>query len=216
METALQGAQKALPSPSDAVEAPVAEDFDVLLAMARAEFPRKFRRLDWTTPEFVKRYMPPAERAGFRDFRGLFLVGDTGRKKTSSLCLLARDWLAHAGQRGSKAWGFISFPELCVQLQEAWNDGGAGPLRIINRLAEIPILIVDDVGVEKTTDFVLQSAYLLFNKREQAELPTYGTSNLSIEQIGQKLDDRIASRIRGMCDVVTVGGEDQRAKRAGA
>lgn len=91
--------------------------------------------------------------------------------------------------------------------------GRRRPLKIINRLAEVPILIVDDVGVEKTTDFVLQSAYLLFNKREQNELPVYGTSNLTIEQIEAKLDDRIASRIKGMCHVVPVSGEDQRGKR---
>lgn len=188
--------------------------FNVLETMGFAGFPPKFTRDDWVTPEFVKKYSPPGDRGKFRDFRGLFLVGPTGRKKSSSLCLLARDWIRIMGRKGSKAWGFVSFPELCIELQEAWRDGGMGPLRIIDRLARVPILIVDDIGVEKTTDFVLQSAYLLFNKREMAELPTFGTSNLTIDEISAKLDERIASRIRGMCHVVAVGGEDQRAKGA--
>lgn len=157
--------------------------------------------------------MPPFDRADFRDFRGVFLVGPTGRKKTASLCLLARDWLVKAGRRGAKAWGIVNFPQLCVELQESWNGGERGPLEIIRRWAVVPLLIVDDVGAEKTTDFVLQSAYLLFNMREQAELPTYGTSNLSIQEIRKKLDDRIASRIEGMCDVLAVDGQDHRQQR---
>ena len=214
MATALEKLGK-MPSPSDQGDEGAApeEAFDVLAAMERAGFPSKFRRHDWDTPEFVKRYAPPDSRTAFRDIRGLFLTGLTGRKKTASLSLLARDWLMRVGRKGQKAWGFISFPELCVQLQEAWGDGGAGPMKIINRLADVPILIVDDVGVEKTTDFVLQSAYLVFNKREQNEVLTYGTSNLTIEEIEAKLDDRIASRIRGMCHIIPVSGEDQRGKR---
>ncbi len=209
MDRAAAKFQTLPPSPSD--DAPGEEAFDVLDAMARGGFPSKFRRADWKAPDFVERYAPPTDRAAFRDFRGLFLVGPTGRKKTASLCLMARDWLARMGRRGAKAWAFVSFPELCVELQQSWNDG-AGPLATINRLAEVPLLIVDDVGVEKTTDFVLQSAYLLFNKREQAELPVYGSSNLTLEQIGAKLDDRIASRIKGMCNVVVVTGEDHRGR----
>jgi DNA replication protein DnaC len=180
--------------------------------MGYSGFPKKFLRDDWVAPEFVKKYEPPVKRSEFRDFRGLFLTGPTGRKKTASLCLMVRDWMARVGRKSERAWWFVSFPALCVELQASWSDGGKGPMEIIGDLADVPLLIVDDVGAEKTTDFVLQSAYLLFNKREQNELPIYGTSNLTIEEIGNKLDERIASRIRGMCHVVAVGGEDQRGK----
>lgn len=187
--------------------------FDVDGSMERAGFPKRFIGRQWETPEFVKKYAPPDKRdssGGIRDFKGLFLTGATGRKKTASLCLMARDWMKRA--RKTTAWRFVSFPEVCVELQESWKDGGHGPMEIIERLARVPLLILDDVGAEKTSDFVLQSAYLLFNKREQNEMPTYGTSNLSVEEIGKKLDERIASRIRGMCHVVQVGGEDQRGR----
>lgn len=195
-------------------ESPFLPPFDVLDAMRRAGFPSKFLRTDWATPDFVKGYAPPESRSAFRDFRGLFLTGDTGRKKSASLCLMARDWLTTVGRRGSKAWGFVSFPELCLQLTEAWRDGEKGPMKVINRVAEIPLLIVDEVGAEKTSESVLLYAYLLFNKREQNELPTYGTSNISVDEIGEKLDSRIASRIRGLCHVIAVGGEDQRGRNA--
>lgn len=207
LETTLESLENRTKSSYDT---PLVDSFDALGSMERGGFPSKFRRFDWLAPEFVAKYAPPDSRDGFRDFRGLFLTGPTGRKKTASLCLMARDWLSRVGRKGSKAWRFVSFPELCVELQQSWNGPDGGPLEIINRLCDVPLLIIDDVGVEKTTEFVLQSAYLLFNKREQAELPTYGTSNLTIDEIGSKLDERIASRIRGMCHVVSVGGVDHR------
>jgi len=187
--------------------------FDVLEEMRKCGIPKKFRRAEseWKTPDFVKPYMPPESRLMFRDFKGLFLTGNEGRKKSSTLCLLARDWMERYG-KGEKVWSFVSFPDLCMELQESWGEGRGGPSTRINALSRVPILIIDDVGVEKTTDFVLQAAYLLFNKREQNELPTYGTSNFSIEVLSEKLDARIASRIKGMCHVVAVGGEDARAK----
>lgn len=186
--------------------------FDVLDAMARAGFPEKFLRPDWQTPDFMRQYAPPETREGFRDFRGLFLTGATGRKKTASMCLMVRDWLTRVGRRASKAWGFVSFPELCVEMQESWSNG-TGPTKIVNRLAAVPLLVIDDVGVEKTSETVLQYAYLVFNKREFSARPTYVTSNLTVAEIGKKLDDRIASRIEGMCHVVPVSGDDQRRKR---
>lgn len=211
MDQALGRLKARMPSSSDPV-IEVVESFDVDAAMECAGFPKKFLRRDWQTPEFVKKYAPPDSRGGFRDFKGLFLVGATGRKKSASLSLLARDWMKRIGSKGAKAWQFVSFPEVCVSLQESWGDGGRGPMEIIDRLSRVPLLVLDDVGAEKTTDYVLQSAYLIFNRREQNEMPIYGTSNLSLEEIGRKLDDRIASRIRGMCHVVAVGGDDQRGK----
>lgn len=198
--------------PSSCDDAPLVYEFDVNEEMLSGGFPRRFLWRDWKTPEFVKKYAPPDSRDGFRDFKGLFLTGPTGRKKSASLTLLARDWIVRMGRRGSNVWRFVSFPEVCVALQDSWKEGGRGPMDLIDSLVRVPLLILDDVGAEKTTDFVLQSAYLIFNRREQDEMPTYGTSNLTIEEIGAKLDDRIASRIKGMCHVVQVGGEDQRGK----
>jgi len=200
---------------SEAEQTPPPSSFDVDDALIRRGFPPKFMRRDWTLARTISRYSPPAardENGAFRGFKGLFLTGATGTKKTASLCLLARDWLREVGARGRLSWRFVSFPELCLRLQEAWGSGSEmTPSEIIQELSTVPFLILDEIGAEKTTEFVLQSAYTILNKREWAELPVYGTSNLSIEEIGAKMDPRIASRIRGMCEVLPVGGHDQRA-----
>ena len=50
------------------------------------------------------------------------------------------------------------------------------------------------------------------DRRYREELRTIITSNLSIEEIQEKLDDRIASRIVGMCRVCILQGRDRRVK----
>jgi DNA replication protein DnaC len=189
--------------------------FDVDVALTRCGFPVKFLQRDWQLPQKLKGYAPPDHRdenGGFRDFKGLFLTGATGTKKTASLCLLARDWLRAVGARGRVSWRFVSFPELCLRLQEAWGrDAEQTPSEVIADLSTVPFLILDEIGAEKTTEFVLQSAYTILNKREWAELPIFGTSNLTIDEIGSKMDPRIASRIKGLCHIVAAGGPDMRA-----
>jgi len=72
------------------------------------------------------------------------------------------------------------------------------------------VLFLDDLGAEKMTDFVRQSLYAIINYREQHELPTIITSNYNLSNISGKIDDRIASRIAGMCEVIEIKGNDRR------
>ena len=75
-----------------------------------------------------------------------------------------------------------------------------------------PLLILDDLGAEKTTDWALQSLYIIINKRLSEELQTIITSNLSLDELRDKIGDRIASRIAGMCKIVKLTGRDRRLK----
>lgn len=76
------------------------------------------------------------------------MTGPTGTKKTGSVCLLARDWMIEAAKcrrTDPKAWRFVSFPTLKLQLQEAWKDGSLyRPSEIISDLATVPLLIIDE------------------------------------------------------------------------
>lgn len=72
------------------------------------------------------------------------------------------------------------------------------------------LLFIDDIGVEKNTEFVDETLYHLINIRCEKMLPTFFTSNLSIKELSQKNGDRIASRIVGMCEIVKLEGKDKR------
>jgi len=73
-------------------------------------------------------------------------------------------------------------------------------------------LLIDDLGVEKMTEYALQTIYEIIDKRWMAGAGgLIITSNLELDGLSHKLaDDRIVSRIAGMCRVITLKGKDWR------
>lgn len=72
------------------------------------------------------------------------------------------------------------------------------------------LLIFDDLGSEKMTEWVEETFYLLINKYYEEMIPIIFTSNYSIPELSSRLSDRIISRIIGSCDVVEIQGGDRR------
>lgn len=105
---------------------------------------------------------------------------------------------------------FISVPELLLEIRDTFNGHEASEKAVIDKYSWVDVLVLDDFGVEKTSGWVLQTLYTLMDRRYREELRTIITSNLSIEEIQEKLDDRIASRIVGMCKVRILKGRDRR------
>jgi DNA replication protein DnaC len=84
---------------------------------------------------------------------------------------------------------------------------------VVDKYSRCPLLVLDDLGVEKTTDWALQTLYVILNNRYTNYRQTIITSNLTLEEIGNKLGDRIASRIAGMCSIIQMKGKDKRIKQ---
>lgn len=95
---------------------------------------------------------------------------------------------------------------------------GAEEQAMIDRIAAIPQLVIDDLGVEKRTEFSMASLYEIIDARDMNY--TKGlivTSNLSMGALSERLgDDRITSRLAGMCKVVEITGKDRRIYRPAA
>lgn len=72
------------------------------------------------------------------------------------------------------------------------------------------LLILDDIGAEKPSEWVAETIYLIVNRRYNAKLPTIFTSNLSPGELADHVGDRIASRIVEMCEIINLGGVDRR------
>ncbi|TSC64535.1 MAG: DNA replication protein DnaC [Microgenomates group bacterium Gr01-1014_93] len=71
-------------------------------------------------------------------------------------------------------------------------------------------VIIDDLGVEKNSEWVSETLYTIINERYENELPTILISNLSLQELSGKIDDRIVSRIAEMCTIKKIEGEDRR------
>ena len=153
---------------------------------------------------------------------GIFLGGSRGVGKTHLAVALMREMILNTQIRNhsgtfridlQKMPLFISVPELLLEIRETYGDNALSEKAVIDKYSWVDVLIVDDLGAEKTSDWVLQTLYTIMDRRYREELRTIITSNLSIEEIRDKLDDRIASRIVGMCRVCILQGKDRRVHR---
>jgi len=72
------------------------------------------------------------------------------------------------------------------------------------------LLFIDDLGAEKVTEWVEEVIYLIINTRYENNIPIVITSNYPLSKVAELVGDRVASRIKEMCHVVEIKGEDRR------
>jgi DNA replication protein DnaC len=77
-------------------------------------------------------------------------------------------------------------------------------------LNSVRVFVLDDIGVEKVSEFVEEFMYMLINGQYEKVYPIVITSNLPLSQLAERLGDRIVSRIKEMCEIIEIKGEDRR------
>ena len=114
-----------------------------------------------------------------------------------------------------KIFSWINVPSLLLQIRDTFQNKSTqtSELEIVKFYSEVDWLCLDDLGAEKSSDWSLQTLYLIVNERYEQEKTTIITSNLSLSELSDKLqDDRLSSRIAGMCEVIHMDGIDRRTK----
>jgi DNA replication protein DnaC len=169
----------------------------------------------------------------FRTDTGLYLYGPRGCGKTHAMAALMRKEIldtepnAFIGQNGETYFYesssfpfFISVSELLLKIRETFGRRYFDAESTLNSEGEIhdkyskwTVLFLDDLGAEKASDWSIATLYLLINRRYENELRTVISSNLSLDELADRLDDRISSRIAGMCEVIEMTGKDRRRQR---
>ena len=106
---------------------------------------------------------------------------------------------------------FCWFPKLLQDMKDSF--GKRSDSDMLTRCMSAKVLVLDDLGVELSTDWAYQTLYLLVGHRYNEMLDTIFTSNISLEELSKKWQDtRITSRIEGMCgaNIYEVEGDDKR------
>lgn len=86
---------------------------------------------------------------------------------------------------------------------------------IIRECRDCDLLVIDDIGSERSTDWTTEQLYRLLKDRTENQRPVIVTSNVPPDRFGLAGGDttmamRFASRIAGACDVVNVKARDYR------
>jgi len=151
---------------------------------------------------------------------GILFTGATGSGKTHLAVAIVRE-LVRRGSPLTKmlAYGGVEFttmPELLMEIRATYNSkrpDAETEADVVNRYAGCGLLVLDDLGAEKVSDFSITTLYLIIDRRNRELKPTVVTTNLTLEQIGAQIDERIASRLSEM-KIVQIAMPDYRKKRA--
>lgn len=133
-----------------------------------------------------------------RKYESLYLYGasHTGKTVFAAFCLLEEEKIRYLENRPGTCL-FIGTSELLQEIKEAIGTGH--DKEILSKYQKCSYLVLDDFGTVKPTDWVYQILYLIINYRYENMLPTIITSNFSLEEISEVMnDDRITSRIERM------------------
>lgn len=111
--------------------------------------------------------------------RGLYLVGQMGRGKTG-LAVCALKAVMEAGQLGL----FVLVLELMHRIKATFNpNSGVASDELLEVVTTIPWLVLDDLAVERPTEFVIEQLYYIIEQRRMRGLYTILTSNLSTKEL---------------------------------
>jgi DNA replication protein DnaC len=153
------------------------------------------------------------------DGKGLLLMGGCGAGKTH-LAVAALLEVVNSGKQGRVL--FANFQDLIQEIQASFDsDQTPGKAEIMRPLLEADLLVLDELGSQKPTQFVQDILYYVINTRYNEELATIFTTNYldhTPDAKQERLEDRIGVRLRSrlaeMADRIDfTGATDYRRNR---
>lgn len=141
---------------------------------------------------------------------GLLLFGGVGTGKSF-----------YGGCIANEIINRYAIPVIVTSIPRILNNlfGAEDKNKYISRLASIPLLIIDDLGAERETDYALEQIYSVIDERYKANKPLIVTTNLSLEELKNPSDiryKRIYDRVIEMCIPFNLSGVSRREAKAKA
>lgn len=137
---------------------------------------------------------------------GIFMYGATGLGKTFLSGCIAKELLA----RGYSV-AFDSLLNYLADIEDKrFNRIDSDAPDTLQVLLSADLVILDDLGSEYKSPFNTSTVYNIINSRLNMGKPTVISSNLTMEQLSERYDDRIISRLMGMFYTIRFFGEDIR------
>lgn len=133
----------------------------------------------------------------------LIIYGGVGSGKTHLAAAIANVMI----DRGIPVL-FGTFSEHLEHIREEYDH--TGQKKYLSMMKSTPMLVLDDLGKERKTDWTQQILFDVINYRYEHLLPTIVTSNLNFEEMGRYVGNAIFSRLYEMSGGVKTAGADHR------
>lgn len=140
---------------------------------------------------------------------GLILLGSCGTGKTFGAGCILNSVLA----QGHRAL-MISIEKIAEQAEEAGFEGKG---EYFDDLMNIPLLILDDLGTARETEYMMEITNRVISDRDKSMKPLIVTTNIPYEDIRNPRSDdwaRIWSRINARAIPINFSGTDKRSESA--
>jgi DNA replication protein DnaC len=144
----------------------------------------------------------------------LVFAGPNGVGKTSLACSIAHDLL----NKGMSVL-YLRLGEYFDRLRERFeaegdrSDGmGATEMDVARTAQRVPVLVIDEFGVEQVSEWKRDQAEKLINFRRSHDLPTVVTTNLTVEKLSAAWGAKTGVRLQEMSHWIEMGGPELRAR----
>ncbi len=167
----------------------------------RAGIPKRFREAHANSSDYVDAVMSG---------KSIVFSGGIGTGKTYLACAIASALVDDCS---------VVFTTM-GEINDAHFDGGEEAKAFISSLSRCRLLVIDDLGKEKPSDWLLSITYRAIDARYNAELPVIITTNYTMRELRERLGagassttaQAIVSRLYEMCGgaPVRLDGGDRR------
>ena len=153
--------------------------------------------------------------AHFDEFNfGAYFYGECGTGKTFLASIIAQRVVA-----SGRSCVFVKVPRLLDDIKATFDKGGE--LELLERIADVQLVVLDDFGMEKPTQWAGSTLCKILDMRyDNPRGKTIVTSNLSIDELADRLDHatdgnnlngtRIADRLNELCKPILLQGVTRR------
>jgi chromosomal replication initiation ATPase DnaA len=137
-----------------------------------------------------------------KEIPGISLTGSVGSGKTHIAFCMLKEYLFTNHKENPESSVFVA---KLRTLKKLW-------LKDLSDGRDSEFYLLDDVGTVKQNEWLTEMLYDLIDYRYENNLPIIITSNLTADEITEKFDIRITSRLIEMCCQLNVNGKDYRLK----